>query len=121
MPRASGAGTDLIGRIGIDPEAEERFKRILAQNIRRPWTDTKRKEDALYMAVFVGTELDCTQEGKAAARQLRREFPQLGDQVIDQLQRHEGNARCGILASALPGYSREQVIRMVDAGAWAGP
>jgi hypothetical protein len=80
-------------------------------------TPSESQEDALYGAVFVGTELGETKEGKAAERKLREQFPQLGDQVIERLRDHEGNARCGILASALPGYSREQVIRMVDAGA----
>jgi hypothetical protein len=73
---------------------------------------TEHREDALHDAVFA-----CCDVGKTEAKDLRREFG-LSDEatsgVIARLRRHEGNARCGILARALDGYSISRVQRMVS-------
>jgi hypothetical protein len=75
------------------------------------------QENALYGAVFAACWIGKDGPGKAAVRGLEKHFPQLQgetlDTLVDRLQRHEGNARCGILSRALPGYTKEQVIRMV--------
>lgn len=70
------------------------------------------KEDALYGAVFAGGHAD-----RFHARVIAREFGMAdakASALVEQLARHEGNARCGITARALPGqYGYKRVRRMV--------
>jgi hypothetical protein len=76
---------------------------------------TERREEALYDAVFAAGQIKA-----AHGRAFQAEFG-LDDAVVpdlvDRLRRHEGNARCGILARALKGYSINRVQQMVASAA----